>query len=511
MVESVSALKQVSVQPQSSSNSQPPVTKPQTASFDNCTINNDKNSFLKEYINLRLAKENVKLPEGWEINVKSPEKLSKEDSKLLRDVRVNTYKARVDDLFNLLEKPKSYVFQRIGEMKISDEEKSNLKLLKEKYDNYYTIELKAGDKTYDLRNLSDEDKKEISDKNPELAQFLEQEQESIEGISKKFSSAEIKKEVLADSGKSSRYGAYALVPVLAVLGLKAVLEQKKVAKAIKADEVKYLKEQIEILNNGNPLKNLMKKGGLKEYVKSMKDGKNNWFSVLALAFAGSWDDCLGSVKDFFQDQDNFGTKKATAIMLPSMVMGVLTSVVIAPLMDSMVNFSRAKSYIAKKAKAGNVPTDIKLPNIPTDKKTKAAFIAGTTLLGILFSVFCSGSSWTSEILTYLQLKNNKKALKENNVLNDEEDKNSSTKNNFMAYEAYSGKLNGILAADPISGAAFGGAGWLTSANPYINSAATATCGCIETITASVEQLTKDGTRKKRIDKDKEKLLNSVKV
>ena len=81
----------------------------------------------------------------------------------------------------------------------------------------------------------------------------------------------------------------------------------------------------------------------------------------------------------------------------------------------------------------------------------------------------------------------------------------------MAYEAYSGKLNGILAADPISGAVFGGAGWLTSANPYVNSAATATCGCIETITASVEQLTKDGTRKKHIDKDKQQLLNSAKV
>ena len=203
MVESVSALKPVNnVQTQKSSRQQTPVVK-QTASFDNCTINNDKNSFLKEYINLRLAKENVKLPEGWEINVKSPEKLSRGDSKLLRDVRVNTYKARVDDLFNLLEKPKDYTDKRIGEMKISDEEKANLKLLKEKYDNYYTIELKAGDKTYDLRNLSEEDKKEISDKNPELAQFLEQEQESIEGISKKFSSAEIKKEVLADSGKSS--------------------------------------------------------------------------------------------------------------------------------------------------------------------------------------------------------------------------------------------------------------------------------------------------------------------
>ena len=288
--------------------------------------------------------------------------------------------------------------------------------------------------------------------------------------------------------------------MLLVLIGQAIFEKRADAKKIAAEPQKYLKEQIEIYKEGNPLKKLTSKKGIKDYIESVKDGKNNWFRVLAVAFAGSWDDCLGAVKDFFQDKDNFGTKRATGIMLPSMVMGVLTSLAISPIMDSVISYSKAKSYVGKHA------PELK---VPMDAKSKAAFIAGTTLLGIAFSAFCSGSSWTSEILTFLQLKNNKKSLKENNVINEEEDKKSSTAKNFMAYEAYSGKLNGILKADPISGAGFGAAGMLTSANPYVNALSTATCGCIETITASIEQFTKDGKRRKDIDKDKEKLFASI--
>ena len=94
--------------------------------FDNITLNNDKNSFLKDYVMKKLAKSGIELHDGWEINVASPEKISKEDNKLLRDVRVNTYKARVDDLFKLLEKDSYTVNNRIKEMKISQEEKDDL-------------------------------------------------------------------------------------------------------------------------------------------------------------------------------------------------------------------------------------------------------------------------------------------------------------------------------------------------------------------------------------------------
>ena len=465
--------------------------------FDNSTVNNNKNVFLKEYIEKRLAKENISMPQNWQINIVSPEKISQKDTKLLRDVRVETYKARVDDMFKMLEQSKEYTEKRISEMKISDKQKEDLRLLKDKYDNYYKIELKAGDKSYDLRNLSEEDKKELSKKNPQFVEFINKEQGNLNNITKAFSTAEIKKEVLAESGKSSRYGAYALVPVLLVLIGQAIYEKRADAKKIAADTQGYLKEQIAVYKEGNPLSKLTSKKGIQEYIQSMKDGKNNWFRVFAVAFAGSWDDCLGAIKDFFQDKDNFGTKKAMGIMIPSMVMGVLTSIAISPLMDSMISFSKAKAYVSKHA------PELK---IKSDAKSKALFVLGTTLLGITFSVFCSGSSWASEFLTFLQLKNNKKQLKETNVINSEEDKNSSTVKNFMSYEAYSGKLNGILKADPISGAGFGSIGALTSSNPYINALSTATCGCIETITASIEQFTKDGSRRRDIDKQKEKLL-----
>ena len=468
--------------------------------FDNITINNDKNSFLKDYVTAKLDKAGIKLPDGWEISVESPEKLSKEDNKLLRDVRVNTYKARVDDLFKLLEQDKTTVSNRIKNMNISQEEKDNLGKLKTKYDNYYTIKLKTDNKEYNLFDLSEKDKSELKTKNQQIVDFSDKEKDNIDNIKKQFATSEIKKEVLAESGKSSRYGAYALVPVLLVLGAQAVFEQRTAAKAIKSDAAKYLREQIDIYREGNPLKKYFAKGGFKEYVDSIKEGNNNWWRVLAIAFAGSWDDDLGAVKDFFQDNDNFGVKKASLIAVPSMVMGTLTSLVIAPLMSSMIDYSRAKAYVAKHA------PDL---HVPMTGKSKAAFIAGNTVLGLIFSSFCSGSSWTSEALTYLQLKNNKKHLKENNIITQEEDKNSSTYKNFMSYEAYSGKLNGILKADPISGAGFGALGLLTSANPYINAVATTTCGCIETITASVKQFTQDGQRKKDIDKDKTELLKSV--
>ena len=385
-------------------------------------------------------------------------------------------------------------------MKISQTEKENLQQLKEKYDNYYTIILQTEDKKYNLLQLSEQDKKELQSKNPEFAQFIENENNSLTEITHKFATSEIKKEVLAESGRSSRYGAYALVPVLLVLGAQAIFEQRAAAKEIAQDAEKYLNKQIEIYKEGNPLKKYFSKNGLKEYVETIKDGNNNWWRVLAIAFAGSWDDDLGAVKDFFQDNDNFGVKRASAIAIPSMIMGTLTSLVIAPLMSSMIDYSRAKAYVAKHA------PDM---HIPMDKKAKAALIAGNTALGLIFSSFCSGSSWTSEALTYLQLKNNKKALKANNVITEEEEKKSSTWKNFMSYEAYSGKLNGILKADPIAGAGFGAPGLLTSANPYINALATTTCGCIETITASVKQFTTDGERKRDIDKEKEQLLNSI--
>ena len=461
------------------------------------TKNNSKNIFLKKYIEKSIGN----IPNEVKINIYSPEKISKEDAQLLRDVRIQTYKARVNDMFNLLENSDQYVSKRIEEMDISQKEKENLSQLKNKYNNYYKIEIETPNKKYDLLNLDENDKKELNAISPELVKFSEDKKEHITDIKNHFATAEIKKEVLADSGQSSRYGAYALVPVLLALGAKAIWEQKSIAKEIANNAEQYLQEQKEILKAGNPLKTYLNKGGWKKYLNDMKGGNaGKWFSVLALAFAGSWDDDLGAVKDYFQDRDNFGNKKALAIAIPSMVIGTLTSFVIAPIMDNMISFNRAKAYVVK-----HLPESISKGN----KQSKLAFIAGNTLLGIIFSAFCSGSSWTSEILTYLQLKKNKQALLDKKVLNNEEEQKTSTYKNFSSYEAYSGKLKGILEADPLSGAIFGGAGWLTSANPYINAAATTVCGCIETITASIKQFTKDGERKHDIEKEKEKLLATV--
>ena len=101
-------------------------------------------------------------------------------------------------------------------MNIPQEDKDKLLALKKKYDNYYRIELKVADNVYDLLNLSDSDKKELEKSYPQILDFVAKEKENLLSVRKHFSSAEIKKEVLADSGQSSRYGAYALLPVLFV-------------------------------------------------------------------------------------------------------------------------------------------------------------------------------------------------------------------------------------------------------------------------------------------------------
>ena len=321
------------------------ITSTDRESFDNISVNSDKNVFLKEYLEKLIQKNGVELTEEFIISVGSPDKLSKADKKLLRDVRVDIYKARVDDLFKLLEQPEEYVNKRISEMKISDKDKKNLKLLKEKYDNYYTITLKYGDKTYNIMNLSESEKEELKSKNPKLAEVLDNEKDNLDKITKQFASSEIKKEVLAESGRSSRYGAYALVPVLAVLMAQAVFEQRAVAKAIKTDKAKYLQDQIEIFNQGNPLKKYFSKGGFKEYVNSIKEGNNNWWRVLAIAFAGSWDDDLGAVKDFFQDNDNFGVKRASLIAIPSMIMTVVL-LYIHTVMDFDFDINEGKKTVA---------------------------------------------------------------------------------------------------------------------------------------------------------------------
>ena len=71
------------------------------------SVNSKNNKFLKDYIIAKAEQQGIKVPEEVEIKISSPDKPSDEYITLLNYVRQNVYGARVNDMFNLLNKEKS--------------------------------------------------------------------------------------------------------------------------------------------------------------------------------------------------------------------------------------------------------------------------------------------------------------------------------------------------------------------------------------------------------------------
>ena len=80
---------------------------------------------------------------------------------------------------------------------------------------------------------------------------------------------------------------------------------------------------------------------------------------------------------------------------------------------------------------------------------------------------------------------------------------------MMQYEAYYGKWDGISKGDPAIGAAGGGLGLFTHANPYVQNISFGLQGCSETLTACTVQLFGNKAREDKLAKDKKQLLDSV--
>ena len=256
----------------------------------NYVTNTENNLFLKEYIEGRAAAEGVQIPAGLRIkisnyngeeyrnilsgsvttgtlgimsekywadfikNFKSGSKdktveeyckekgLTEEQTKNVmelynfHDVRVNVFKARIKDMFTLLSKNKTEVEKRVAKMQISDEQKAEIISVKDFLDRYYRVEAEFNGKTYNLLNLSENDKKELGEKAPEFLKFTEKIQPELRKHSAYFAQKEMQSDELSDAGQSSKYVAYPLLLALGVGLGKGYFEGKEMKKGINASE-----------------------------------------------------------------------------------------------------------------------------------------------------------------------------------------------------------------------------------------------------------------------------------
>lgn len=491
-------------------------------------VNSDSNDFLKTYIEIRAKNSKVKIPEGFEIQISSPKEFSSEFKKELQYISNEIYKARVVDLFNLLERDSNDVAQQVSKMKISDSDKEKIIKLKSQFDNFYKIELSNGDKKYDLLNLSDNDKNEIDKVSPEFKNFIENEQVNLKQNAKIFTRKEMSALRLNEAGHNSAIAAGGLAAILTFLVGKGVFDSREDANLMKADKKKFLQNQAEIFNEGMP----KFKNPIKEFVEAAKNGltkssaknpaKLALAGLLMTTIAGAADDLMGCVKDSIQDTDNFGLKTGLAINIPSALFGIATSMAIAPMIEDEIKFNRAVKYLKENEKdIANLGIDLaKLKNTKSVGSIvkiggKIAIMATAAALfknifkGIITAMSSSGSSWGSMAGTRYVMEKSGNELEEKNIIRKEENTFKNTTENMMAYEAYKGKWTGIAQQDPLIGATGGALGLFTHSNPYIQSLAFGLQGCSETLTACYYQVTGANDRKNKLMSDKLKLVENA--
>ena len=478
----------------------------------------------------------------------------------LNNVRKNVFGARVKDMSKFFSQSKNEVEARIAKSNISEEEKNQILKSKDFLDNYYKINLKVGDKTYNLLNLSDEDKVTLNKEfqnNPQFVNFLNEMQPDLKKQTLHFAQREALNEELSDSGQASRWLS---APLLAVLGF-GVAKGFKDAKELNASVAKskafvdFIQSNPEkghaILNkcaaklnklsqNGTKyldsgelvgsdvIKRYFKRigleggeflvkqkaihsAGLKAWVnplKALKSAKGGaLLGLIGMIAALSLDDCMGSFKDFFQDQNNFGTGKGALFMVAGIAGGIASSAAVVPSLNSIVNY-RIADNVLKKANL--------LPKMSTAAKilSKGKWALLGLPLGLILTSSSSGSSWTSMALTRLQFGRNGKKLEEKGLIDKKDNTFKASNENMMEYEAYKGKWKGITTGatgDWTIGSIGGVTGVFMHANPLIQVPATVIQGCSETVTACIYQLLGKTQRDNKLEKEKDALVASIKL
>ena len=456
-------------------------------------------------------------------------------------------------MFKLLGEDKATVAQKVSKMKISDEEKNKILKLKEFFDKYYKVEAEYNGKTYNLLNLTEQEKQELKTVSPEFAAFVEKEQPELKKHTLDFAGKELKAKELDDAASVSKGGALVVGGMLAFNVVKGVYDSKQVKKAlVKSKEfIEYTKtnpnEAEAIIQEATRRYNRVNGGerGLElagRYMKRagfeggehfiaqkaiFKAGMPKWINplkafkhakggallaLLATTVQGAGDDCMGACKDYMQDQNNFGTPTALGIAGASMAVGIGSSAAIAPTVNGIVDYNRAEKAMIKNGFAE------KAKGLARLKKWGKVGVIGA-LFGMVIASSSSGSSWASMAGTGLKMKLNGDELEEKGIISAEDNTHKTNFDNMMEYEAYKGKLNGITFGDTENGALTGdwtvgsvggGLGLFTHTNPYIQSMSFGLQGCSETLTACGYQLAGSTIRDNKIDKEKQQLVQTAK-
>lgn len=485
------------------------------------SVNSKSNKFLKDYIIAKAEKQGIKVPEEIDITISSPEKLSDEYITLLNYVRQKIYGARVIDIFNLLNKDKKDVEQKVSLMKIADEDKNKILQLKKVFDEYYRIELNLQNKKIDVLKSNKEDLKEIEKISPEFSDFIVKEQENLRKISNKFTQGDMEAVVLAEAAETSKKFVPTLLSILALSAAYGITKSVYDAHCEKKNAAEFMKNIRE--TSRKKIKFINPLTDIKEKLASTKGSK--WKALLALGgiiaitLGGSIDDISGCVKDYKQDKDNFGKKKALPLAIFSGIIGFLTSFLVSSTMDNAADINRAKAIKRKEFFKKLSPQQAErakklMKKFGPSKFGKLKHLGIIGGLGVLIAMCSSGSSWASMVGTRYFFKQNGKDLVKKNIIDKKDDNAKSTNKNMMKYEAYKGKWRGIAVgptSDPILGSTFAMSGLLFNANPYISSATFAVQGCSETLTACGYQIFGNDVRASKLEKEKQELLNSVKA
>lgn len=491
------------------------------------------------------------------------------------NVRVNVFGARIKDMFNFFSQDKETVSAKIENMKISDEQKEEMRKVKEFVDKYYKVEVEYGGKTYNLLSLSHEDKEEIKKVSPEFLKFAEKIQPELKKHALYFAQKEVQGEELSDAGATSRWTAYGLMGLLGYGIYKGYAEGKDMKEGIKksAKFAEFIKKNPQkgndILNkcvakfdklnkNGTVyneegalkgtklMERYMKRIGFEggEYLVYQKSIQNRgikaWINpitkftntrgkaltaLLGATFLLSGDDCAGAVKDFFQDQNNFGTSTAAGFAIAGAAGGVLSSAAFVPTFQGVVDFVRADKTLTKMGVSPKSPMVNKifskktvefLSKIPLAKKLAVPALFGG--LGVVLASTSSGSSWTSMALTRWLMGKNGDELEQKNIIDKKDNTFTSANENMMEYEAYKGKWQGITGiplntsptGDWTIGSVCGTMGAFTHSNPVIQNTFTTLQGCSETVTASAWQIAGNAVRNAELNRQKQELVESAK-
>lgn len=483
------------------------------------SVNSEQNLFLKQYIEKKAQKNGIEV----NVNVSSPKEYSKDFRELLTYARTNIYGACVNHMFDLLDKDSEEALKIIENSTISQEDKNKLIELKAAYDQYYNINIDHNGKTYNLLKISEEEIATLEQTDPEVAKFIRDNKADIKNQAKKFSRKELEKVELAEAGKNSKD----FVPtLLGILGFSAAIGLGKTAYEnykIKKDWSGYIAEQRVLKHRKITLQN-----PFKEISSKVKGAKGKWqviaslLGIVGLTLMGSFDDLSGCFKDYKQDKDNFGKKRAGILAGLAGAWGITTSFLIAPTVDTNAEINRARKVVNKeilnRAKAngrmGLVKTVSKKMQPSMARKLlktgKAGLVAGG--IGVLIAACSSGSSHASMLGTRYLFAKNADDLEAKKLIDKSENTSKAANENMMKYEAYKGKWRGIAVgptSDPAIGFTFGATGLLASANPYVSAAAFSLQGCSETLTACGYQLFGDKSRGSELEKEKQALVESA--